>query len=656
MPFQQTSGNDTSDAYGGGAAVAANYIEDVFSTYLYTGNGTSQTITNNIDLSGKGGLVWIKSRTRALNNILTDTVRGASVELFSDLTYGNITNTDDLTSFTSSGFNIGNGNGVNQASNTNYVSWTFRKQPKFFDVVTYTGTGSNMTISHNLSSVPGCMIVKRTNTTGNWSVYHSSLGNTQYLRLNTTNAAITDSTAWNNTTPTSTTFTVGTNLTGSGDTYVAYLFASNAGGFGAAGTDNVITCGSFTTDGSGNATVTLGYEPQWLMWKRSDGAGSWRILDSMRGFNAQPSTSSVDLEANTSSAEYAFGTVQAPNATGFSIDTGNASASYIYIAIRRGPMKTPTDATKVFAPVARTGTGAVANVTAGFNPDFAISAYRTAGEYMPLVDKLRGPTRWLTWQQGKTNSESPDYSGEWFTAFTNTGVTVGADNSGGKAVNSSGGSIVQYYFQRAPGFFDVVCYTGTGSATTQAHNLGVIPELIIVKKRSNATNSNWDTTFYVSASNAAAGYLNLTGSLPTVAWESTNLGAAPTASVFSIGGYSTVNESAATFVAYLFATVAGVSKVGSYTGTGTLTTINCGFTGGARYVLIKRTDASANWLMWDTARGMVSGTDPSISSNYQGAEINANSVYTIATGFQLLASPSADVNTNGGTYIYLAIA
>jgi hypothetical protein len=107
---------------------------------------------------------------------------------------------------------------------------------------------------------------------------------------------------------------------------------------------------------------------------------------------------------------------------------------------------------------------------------------------------------------------------------------------------------------------------------------------------------------------------------------------------------------------YLFATAACVSKVGSYTGTGTLTTINCGFTGGARYVLIKRTDSTSDWLMWDTARGMVSGTDPSISSNYQGAEINANSVYTIATGFQLLASPSADVNTNGGSYIFLAIA
>ena len=98
------------------------------------------------------------------------------------------------------------------------------------------------------------------------------------------------------------------------------------------------------------------------------------------------------------------------------------------------------------------------------------------------------------------------------------------------------------------------------------------------------------------------------------------------------------------------------SKVGNYTGNATLTTINCGFTGGARFVMIKRTDTTSNWFVWDTARGMTAGTDPSVPLNTAAAETNANSVYTIATGFQLLASPSADVNTNGGSYIYLAIA
>jgi len=87
-----------------------------------------------------------------------------------------------------------------------------------------------------------------------------------------------------------------------------------------------------------------------------------------------------------------------------------------------------------------------------------------------------------------------------------------------------------------------------------------------------------------------------------------------------------------------------------------LTTVNCGFTGGARFVLIKRTDAVEAWYVWDTIRGMTAGTDPSLRFNNQSSESNANSVYSIATGFQLLASPSADVNTNGGTYIFLAIA
>jgi hypothetical protein len=117
-----------------------------------------------------------------------------------------------------------------------------------------------------------------------------------------------------------------------------------------------------------------------------------------------------------------------------------------------------------------------------------------------------------------------------------------------------------------------------------------------------------------------------------------------------------ISANGRTYVAYLFATLAGVSKVGSYTGTAATQTINCGFTAGARFVMIKSTNNASDWWVWDTARGMVAGTDPSLAFNTTNPEYNFNSVYTATTGFQLLASPAQSVNNSGETYIFLAIA
>ena len=257
------------------------YIEDVFSTYLYTGNGSTQTITNGIDLSGEGGLVWVKNRTFGSNggslgyNVLydsavqdylnSDTSNAASV-------FNKTNTTGGAVSFTSSGFTAG---GI---SSSNFASWTFRKAAKFFDVLTYTGNGSNRTIAHNLDSVPGCIIVKRTDTTGDWQVYHranTAAPETDYLVLNSTAETADSNTRWNDTLPTSTVFSLGTEATvnASGGTYVAYLFAHDAGGFGDAGTDNVVSCGGMVLDGSGNGRAELGWDPQFVIHKSATSAG-----------------------------------------------------------------------------------------------------------------------------------------------------------------------------------------------------------------------------------------------------------------------------------------------------------------------------------------------------------------------------------------------
>jgi hypothetical protein len=175
---------------------------------------------------------------------------------------------------------------------------------------------------------------------------------------------------------------------------------------------------------------------------------------------------------------------------------------------------------------------------------------------------------------------------------------------------------------------------------------------MIVKGRSGAT--AWQV--YTSAL-ANTEYLVLNTTAPkatgTTRWNSTT----PTSSVFSIGTATEVNTSAATYVAYLFATLAGVSKVGSYTGTGAAQTINCGFTSGARFVLIKRTDSAGAWYVWDTARGIVAGNDPYLLLNSIAAEVTATDyIDTLSSGFEISSTAPNAINANGGTFIYLAIA
>jgi hypothetical protein len=245
-------------------------IEEVFSTYLYDGNASTQTITNSIDLAGEGGLVWIKSRSATANNQLFDTTRGATKELISNSTAAEATDADTLTAFNANGFSIGADATVNTNAAT-YASWTFRKAPKFFDVVTYTGTGSaGLTVSHNLGSAPGCIIAKRTDASGdNWAVYHRHFGGTHYSALDSASIFFDNPNRWNDTTATATEFTVGssTAVNASGGTYVAYLFAHNDsdGGFGPTGDQDIIKCGSYTGNGSSTGpTVDLGFEPQWI--------------------------------------------------------------------------------------------------------------------------------------------------------------------------------------------------------------------------------------------------------------------------------------------------------------------------------------------------------------------------------------------------------
>jgi hypothetical protein len=654
-------------------AAVVNYIEDAFSTYLYTGTNSTQTIANGIDLLGKGGLVWIKNRGTDNSyggaHQLVDTERGLTGASGSSVLSTNSGNpasggqgfgdagNQGFSSFGSSGFNLKSVGGEVYSGSTNtngvsYVSWTFRKQAKFFDVVRVTtNVNGQLIFNHLLGSTPGCVIFKALDQSQDWWVYHRSTGANKRLYLNLTDAPQDTGSDW--ITVTSTSVTTAAGLLSANKPYIAYLFAHDAGGFGSLGTDNVISCGSFTY--SAGTEVNLGYEPQWILTKRTNTTGDWVLVDALRSWTAD-GTSTYSIP-NTTSAEPspAAGGI-ALTATGFRVPTGFGNGSpYLYIAIRRGPMKTPTSGTSVFSSVAFNFDSFT---TAGFPVDFLLSKQIATSNSWRALDKPRG----IASPSLVTSSAAAEVAEGYWKLDNSTGVN-----------NVAGSTITGYQnwmFRRTPGFFDVACYTGNGLANrTVSHNLGVVPELMIVKTRNGdqATgdwivyhkdlpeeNTNKKYWLILNSTAAAAtsiygGFFSGTSNQTTTTFKFTN--------EEGFLGYYYYNFSSINYVAYLFASCPGVSKVGSYTGTGTTKQIDCGFGSGARFVMIKRTDSTGDWYIWDTVRGIVSGNDPYLLLNSSAAQVtNTDYIDTYSSGFEISSTAPAAINANGGSYIFLAIA
>ena len=671
-------------ASGSAAAGDALYVDDVFSTYLAVGAG-GQTITNGIDLATEGGMVWSKARAVGAGYGLHDTERGVNKFLSTNSNNPQIdvsgnTSFHTLSSFNTDGFTTGNDGGygvIDLNGYGNYVHWSFRKAPGFFDVCQWVGNSvSGRQIAHNLGSVPGFIIVKSyvpgTGGTG-WMCYHRSLGNTKSIRLDQSNAVLGPTAAyWNNTDPTSTHFTVGNNedinSNAAGRSYVAYVFAHDDQSFGTDGNESIIKCGSFAGNGSTTAgpIINLGFEPQWLMVKRVDSNESslsayhsWVIQDSMRGLNAPPYTSASGynnlLFANLSVAEGKRGNgTGTPSTqtqflitpTGFTVQSGATefnrnNGTYIYMAIRR-PHKPPEAATEVFKPTL------LANgvTSIGFVPDLNIAKWPSGSQSWFWTDRLRGGAQNLN--SDLTNVEA-------------LGYTIAYD----KATNSiSGGTYgglhANYTFKRAPGFMDVVAYSGNGSQDRQInHALGSsAPGMVIVKSRTNTQNwAVWHEGGDFDSSEHRHGFLNHTYDFNNYGYfnNAVNQSTYFTKSIFTVR--TVINTNGQNYIAYLFATLSGVSKVGSFTGTGNAINVDCGFSAGARFILIKRADSTGDWYVYDTARGIVSGNDPYIFINTNSQEVtNTDYIDPLSSGFTVTSSAPTGLNASGGTYIFLAIA
>jgi len=517
------------------------------------------------------------------------------------------------------------------------ASVVYKYVEDMFASYAYTGTGATQTITNGIDVInqyyySNIFFKQRTATSDSYLVGAPDY----FLSTNTTSSGATITNAV--TAFTTSGFTLGSSTVTNG--------SGSAGGFGPAGTDNIITCGRFnatTTAGS----VSLGYEPQWLMVKRTNAASDWQIFDSARGFQvvSPRATGQNTYALNGTAAEVNTFTGITPSSTGF--DYAVLGGPYLYVAVRKGKMKKPTAGTQVFSPItANNATGTVN--TAGFAVDLQIAKPRASTDFFYWMDRLRTIA---TLTASPSDSARVIYSNN--TNVEGSGTTIARAFTGNgfqTAGNFSSISTVYWNFKQAASFFDEVCYTGDGvDGRTVNHNLTVAPELLIVKAR---TSANW---MVYTAPTGASRRMSLNLADADIAsggrWFSTT----PTSTQFFLGANADVNGAATNFVAYLFASCSGVSKVGSFTGTGATQTINCGFSGGARFVMIKRIDSVGDWYVWDSVRGMVAGTNPSLLLNVAAAEVNANSVYTVSTGFQVV-STAAGINASGGNYLYLAIS
>jgi len=686
--------NKLIQAAAGNAAGDPVFVDDLFNALLYTGTGSSVARVNGIDLDDKGGLVWSKRRNGTHRHGMYDSERGIRKRISSDSTLAEASDNNGLTSFNSNGFTSGSADDIG-GNNDDYVAWTFAKQEKFFDIVTYSGNGAgSQTISHNLGSPPGFLVVRPRNAGATWRAFHRSMGNDATGTFNE-NYAFSPSDnieAWAQTDFTDTTFTVGTTNNTSGYTFVAYLFAhnNNDGGFGAGLDEDIIKCDTYTGNGSTNGTeVNLGFEPQLLMIKNvADESGTdWHVVDSTRG---------VDLADYVSSLKWNEPTAEIQNVpwvrftpTGFKLtkaeaDYNASNVKYIYMAIAR-PHKPIESATEGFKTVlydgnatTNDGVDLLFNIQSRtlatglpFDIDMTIAQWRSGTQPSQTNSLMaRGMSR--AYQIRTHSTRSMQQEDNTLVRFSTRISKALALHAGGTTfLNLSGRKYVTWNWKRAPKFFDTVTYKGTGSLRTVAHNLKVAPEMIwykILKPGEGLSNENDDWNVHVPAiGNNKYLVLNSNGVANTDGSNVRFNNTAPSATQLTVNTTGTVNRNNHFYIAMLFATLPGISKVGTYTGNAAATNsgsnqnIDCGFSNGARFVLIKGTTVNSAWAVFDTQRGIIDAEDPILQLHTQSVEYDGNNggadyIDPHSSGFTVLATGGGTINQQGETYLFYAIA
>jgi len=322
-----------------------------FNTKLYTGNGGTNAITG---VGFQPDFVWMKNRDSTDWHYLNDAVRGVQETIFSNGTNAEQTKSNGLTAFGTDGFTVGSEGDVN-GNSENFVSWNWKagtgqgssntdgsinttytsvNTTAGFSISKFTGTGANATVGHGLGAVPKTIITKNLSSANNWAMYHTSTGNTKSFQLDGNGAPATSAAYWNNTTPTSSVFTVstGNDVNKSGDSIIAYCFAEKKG---------YSKFGSYTGNASANGPfIYTGFSPAFIIIRSTSG-NHWMMRDNKRpGFNANFNKLFPDrnvAENTDTSNQMDF------LSNGFKLRASNteqngSSTSYIYMAFAAEPL------------------------------------------------------------------------------------------------------------------------------------------------------------------------------------------------------------------------------------------------------------------------------------------------------------------------------
>jgi hypothetical protein len=369
------------------------------------------------------------------------------------------------------------------------------------------------------------------------------------------------------------------------------------------------------------------------MIKSANASGNWELFDCMRGIST---SNAYTLRPNSDQIEsdYAGGSLTLnPNGFSVNVDFGVSGREYIYMAIRR-PNKPAEEfePEELFSPTAGDD-NSIPGFIHGFVTDMAWWKAPDSAFETNISSRLHQGSELQThesWAERASPHAVFDYMDGWW------------DRS--KAESSWG-------FRRAPGFFDVVAYEGDGQAGREVpHSLGVAPEMMWIKVRDR---SNPWPVYNKDLGNNAVLYLNTNAKVDTSdRWYYTT----PTESVFTLHSDVDVNRGSSPYIAYLFASVPGICDIGTYTGNGATQEIDCGFTTGVRFVLIKRTDAAGDWMYFDTLRGISSNASPMLKLNTTDAQESIHGVRQGYMGRGFDAINGATTSISGAEYIYMAIA
>jgi hypothetical protein len=642
-----------------------------FNTITYTGNSSTQAITG---LGFEPDLVWIKNRNGVPysqnGHSLFDSIRGTTHPLSSNTASAQGSTTDYFTSFDSNGFTLPSNSGTQtNASGGTYAAWNFKaggaavtntdgtissqvsaNNTLGFSISTWnktTNASTASTFGHGLDAAPEMIIIKRTNGAEDWYVYEASMGAGARISLNSTAAKVTGTSVWDNTVPTSTLFTVkGVNA----GEHVAYCFTSKPG---------FSKVGSYTGNGSASGPIVqTGFEPAFLLVKRTNSVASWRILDNKRFSGSNKSS----LIPNSSAAEQVGYIDVSFYANGFSINSNNADfnasgGNYIYLAIAAdGSTATPSLANS-FATELYTGNGGTQSVTTGFKPDFTWIKDRVGTDNHHLFDSIRGVEMRiisnLTDAQNLQTNSLTSFNTLGFSLGSNSGVNASGENhvswnwkAGGTPAINTDGTITSVVSANQAAGFSVVSYIGASG--TVGHGLGSAPEIIFIKVTNTA--DNW-VVYNNTIGATKALFLDLTNaaSANSTYFNNTN----PSSSVFTLG---TSFNNSNNYIAYCFTSISGYSKVGTYTGNGNINgpTETLGFEPG--FLLIKDTSSVDAWVIYDSARNTSNPRSCHLRPNSSAVEYcgTPDSVNFNSNDFQVISTWDA-INKLNDVYIYLAI-